>query len=223
MNRNESIGVSIGESLRFVSSVAAECEALLKTVKDEVSRMLLQADMIKVYSAAGDWILSYEEDETGWISMEVAASLALQIKSKRLKDKNKASGHAFIQISLAGCGTDALNNREPLIYVGWWHEPITFGEIQMGFPIDVSTDYQLKLEEGALFRWTHKAAPDEWCYVLRLTDVNTLQDAIKLIVTPLKRLLLGDSINDALDSLPIVRFLPAEGDSDSQQFTAMPR
>lgn len=218
MTRNADIGVSITESFSFVSSVATECEALLKMAKEEVSRMLLDADMKQAHSASGDWMLSYEEDETGWLNTELAASLAL----KQGRKKNP-SGHVFVQISLAGYGINASNNLEPLIHVGWWHDPIVFGETQMGFPIENGKDYQLELEEGVLFRWTHKAAPNEWCYALRLTDVNTLQDVTDLVVAPLKRLLLGHSVSDVLGRLPVVRFIAGQNDSESHQFSATPR
>jgi hypothetical protein len=218
MNNHADLGASIVDSFRLVSAVATECEAMLKIAKEEVSRMLLEPEIKQTYAAAGEWLLSYQEDDSGWLNTELAASLALKQRRKRTP-----SGHVFVQISLMGYGIDASDNLEPLIHVGWWHDPIVFGESQMGFPIENGTDYQLELEEGVLFRWTHKAAANEWCYTLRLTDVNTLQDVANLIVAPLKRLLLGHSVSDVLGRLPVVGFIARQSDSELHQFSVTPR
>jgi len=216
MTSPSDLGASIAESFKFVSNVSTECEALLKLTNEEVSQMLVEPDVKEIHSASGEWMLSYQENDTGWLNTEFAASLALKQGRKK-----KPSGHVFVQISLMGCGIDALNNFEPLIHVGWWHDPIVFGETYMGFPIECGGDYQVELEEGVLFRWTHRAAADEWCYSLRLTDVNTLQDVKNLVVGPLKHLLLGKPVSEVLVGLPVVRYAPLK--SDPGQFKVAPR
>lgn len=215
MTNPADLGASIAESFKFVSNVSTECEALLKLSNEQVSQMLLEPDVKQLHSAAGEWMLSYQENDTGWLNTEFAASLALKQGRKK-----KPSGHVFVQISLMGCGIDALNNFEPLIHVGWWHDPIVFGETYMGFPIDSGGDYQLELEEGVLFRWTHRAASDEWCYSLRLTNISSVKDVQDLIVVPLKRLLMGETGLRVLGNLPVVRYSTVEGLSG--QFSLTP-
>lgn len=216
MTNPTDIGASISDSFRLVSAVATECEAMIMVAKEEVSRMLLEPEIKQMHTASGDWLTSYQEDDTGWLNTDLAASL--ELKPKR---KSGRKGHLFIQISLVGIGVNALNNLEPLIHVGWWHDPIVFDETQMGFPIESDASYDLQLEDEVLFRWTHKAAPDEWCYTLRLTDVNSLKDVKDRVVAPLKALLLGQPASDVLGSLPAVRFSRVDGDSG--QFTMKPR
>ncbi|MBD8472489.1 hypothetical protein IFT98_20005 [Pseudomonas sp. CFBP 8770] len=215
MTNPADLGASIAESFKFVSNVSTECEALLKLTKEQVSQMLSQPDVKQIHSAAGEWMLSYQENDTGWLNTEFAASLALKQGRKK-----KPSGHVFVQISLMGCGIDALNNFEPLIHVGWWHDPIVFGETYMGFPIESGGDYQLELEDGVLFRWTHRAATDEWCYSLRLTNISSVKDVQDLIVVPLKRLLMGETVLRVLGNLPVVRYSTVEGLSG--QFSLTP-
>ncbi|MBD8616880.1 hypothetical protein IFT69_24525 [Pseudomonas putida] len=215
MTNPADLGASIAESFKFVSNVSTECEALLKLTNEQVSQMLSEPDVKQLHSAAGEWMLSYQENDTGWLNTEFAASLALKQGRKK-----KPSGHVFVQISLMGCGIDALNNFEPLIHVGWWHDPIVFGETYMGFPIESGGDYQLELEEGVLFRWTHRAASDEWCYTLRLTNISSVKDVQDLIVVPLKRLLMGETGLRVLGNLPVVRYSTVEGLSG--QFSLTP-
>jgi hypothetical protein len=207
MTDSADLGVAISDSFRFASNVATECEALIKLAMEEVSRMLLEPDIRQLYSAAGDWLSSYQEDDSGWLNTEIAGSLGLKKGRKR-----NPSGNVFIQASLIGCGMNAVGNDEPLLHVGWWHDPIVFGETQMGFPMDSGEDYQLSLQDGRLFLWRHKVAEDEWCYSLRLTDVNNLENLKRLVVAPLKQLLLGLPAGEVLANLSAVHYTPVDGD-----------
>ncbi|KPA88249.1 hypothetical protein [Pseudomonas asplenii] len=199
MNTSADIGKSIRDSFHFVSRVGAECDHLAKLIREEFSRLLLTAEIEKRYRVAGKWIDKSINDAHGWVCLEMGSSLPLIIRPKQ-----KIGGYLFVQISLAGHGTDAKDPQGPLLHVGWWHEPIDFDEYHMGFPLVASPC--LTLEEQRLFKWTYSASETEWCYSLRLTDINSPADVQTHIIRPMKALLLGKAPADALSGTAAVRY-----------------
>lgn len=81
--------------------------------------------------------------------------------------------------------------------------------------------YNLTLEEERLFFWSHSLFENEWCYSLRLTDINSPADVQTSIVKPIKALLLGGSASQALSGTAAVRYSKVEGEPG--QYQTLPR
>jgi hypothetical protein len=216
MSNPHDIGKAITENIRFVSMVGAECIHLTKLIKEELSRLLLVPEVARRYRAAGEWGDTYANDEQNWVNTELGSSLPVIIKPKR-----SIGGYLVVQISLTGSGVDAKDNLEPLLHVGWWGNPIDFDDIQMGFPVALDNEYDLSLEEGRLFHWSHSQFENEWCYSLRLTDINNPMDVHAYIVKPMKALLLGSGASQALSGTAAVRYIKVE--DEPGQFRILPR
>lgn len=197
-----SIGASITDAVKFLSRVAGECETLADLLKQEISRALLTPELAKYVKPSGTWITSRMKDEDGWVYTGIGISLPIASKPKR-----STTSHIVVQISLAGEGIEALDNREPLVHIGQWGWPIDFVEIQMGFPCDPVSGYDLNLENGQLFRWEHAEYDNEWCYSVRLTDINCPEDVRTNIINPLKSLLLGLDAPQALAGTCAVQYV----------------
>jgi hypothetical protein len=199
------IGKSITEAIRFVSRLGAECERLTDLIREELSRALLAPEIAKHYKAGGKWIDSCTTDEHEWVYTELGISLPIISRPKR-----SASSYLVVQISLTGEGVNAEGNDEPLLHIGKCGNTIDFEEIQMGFPLDFTNGYNLVLEEERLFRWVHTQYESEWCYSLRLTDINSPRDVQSHIINPIKALLLKNDAAQALSSTAAVRYAPVE-------------
>ncbi|MDR6232783.1 hypothetical protein [Pseudomonas oryzihabitans] len=212
------IGKGITGSVAFISKVAAECENLTKLIKEEISSLLLSAEISMRYRAFGDWHNIHEQDESGWLYTEFGTSLPITIKPKR-----SISGYFFFQISLAGSGIEALDNEEPLIHFGWWANPLDFDDFKMGFPLYLDPEYTVTLDTERLFRWaipgSHSSS--EWCYSVRLTDINRLEDVKKYLVAPVRALLLNQSADLALSHTAAVRYAAVE--EMPGQYRVLPR
>lgn len=187
------VGKAICDSVAFVSSVGAECERLSKLIKQELSELLLDSDLVGRYRAGGDWAESYDHDAHGWVYTALALSLPVIVKPKR-----SVSAYLVVQISLAGIGVAATDNHEPLLHIGWWNAPIDFEEVVMGFPLDSNETQRISLEHNRLFRWTHLDQQTEWLYSLRLTSLNSPSDVWTSIIEPVKALLLSAGAAEAL-------------------------
>ncbi|MDU8628226.1 hypothetical protein [Pseudomonas syringae group sp. 243L2] len=216
MSNPSDIGKSITENIRFVSRLGAECIHLTKLIKEELSRLLLAPEVSKRYRAVGGWVDTYASDDQNWVNTELGSSLPVIIKPKR-----SVGGYLVVQISLTGPGVDAKDNHEPLLHVGWWGNPLDFDEIQMGFPMGLENGYNLTLEEERLFFWSHSLFENEWCYSLRLTDINSSADVQTSIVKPIKALLLGGNASQALSGTAAVRYSKVEGEPG--QYQTLPR
>jgi hypothetical protein len=210
------IGKSITEAIRFVSRLGAECERLTELIKEELSRALLVPEIAKRYKAGGKWIDTRRTDESEWVYIELGTSLPIISKPKR-----STGSYLVVQISLTGEGINAEGNQEPLLHIGRWGGPINFEEIQMGFPLDLDHEYDLVLEGERLFRWVHTQYENEWCYSLRLTDINSPIDVQHHIINPTKALLLGNSATEALSGTAAVRY--SRVDYKDGQYRALPR
>ncbi|MFP3677195.1 hypothetical protein SB725_08690 [Pseudomonas sp. SIMBA_041] len=216
MNNPYDIGKAITENIRFVSKLGEECIHLTKLIKEELSRLLLDSEVSRRYRAAGEWADTYANDEQNWVNTELGSSLPVTIKPKR-----SIGGFLIVQISLTGSGVDAKDNLEPLLHIGWWGNPIDFDDIQMGFPIALDNGYDLNLEDDRLFRWSHSQFENEWCYSLRLTDLNNPRDVHAYIVKPTKALLLGNNASQALSGTAAVRYKKV--DEEPGQYRILPR
>ncbi|WP_282361045.1 hypothetical protein [Pseudomonas sp. PS01300] len=216
MSSPANIGNSITDAVNFVARLGGECERLTDLIKQEVSRALLTPDLAKRYKANGAWIDVSDTDEHGWVCTDVGISLPIAAKPKRL-----TSSYVVIQISLTGVGIEALGNHEPLVHIGQWGHPIDLEEIQMGFPCDLDSGYELSLEEGRLFKWVHSGYETEWCYSVRLTDLNCPDDVKINIIDPLKSLLLGCDVAQALSGTAAVQYV--EVVSNEGQYRVIPR
>lgn len=206
MNPVSDIGLSITQSIRFISKVGAECDHLAKLIREEVSRMLLVPDIAHRYRAAGQWMETFANDEQGWLCAQMGFSLPVIIKPKR-----SVCGYIVVQISLSEDGIGADDNHQPLVHVGWWGAAIDFEQFVMTFPIELDDEFELSLEADRLFRWNHSQYDDEWCYSLYLTDINSPADVQALIVNPLKVLLSGGDADRALSGSRAVRYAAVEG------------
>lgn len=211
-----SIGASITDAVKFMSRLAGECETLADLVKQEISRALLTPELAKYFKPSGDWITSRAMDEEGWVYTGIGISLPIASKPKRT-----TGSHIVVQISLAGEGIEALDNQEPLVHIGQWGCPLDFADIQMGFPCDLDSGYNLSLESGQLFRWVHTEYDNEWCYSVRLTDINCPEDVKINIISPLKSLLLGADASQALVGTCAVRYVGVG--ENSGQYRVLPR
>ncbi len=207
------IGKAITASARLISKVAIECEHLAKLIKEEISRFLLAADVSAHYRPAGEWDDIYNEDESEWTFTDFGTSLPIRVPPKRT-----TSCHLFFQISLAGVGVGAKNNDEPLIHIGLWINGIDFDEIQMGFPMEIDADYML---HERLFVWQGKQGVKEWCFSVRLTDINNPADVQSHILEPLRILLLEGEQGRAFDNTAVVKYSKVIGEHG--QYEIVPR
>lgn len=216
MSNPTDIGKSITEAIRFVSRLGGECERLIELIKEELSRALLAPEVAKRYKAGGKWIDRRTSDEYEWVYTELGTSLPIISKPKR-----STGCYLVVQISLAGEGINAEDNHEPLLHIGRWGNSIDFEVIQMGFPLDLDNEHELVLEDERLFHWVHTQFESEWCYSVRLTDINSPSDVQNHIINPTKALLLGNSAAQALSGTAAVRY--ARVDKKEGHYRTLPR
>jgi hypothetical protein len=216
MTTPSDIGRAITESIQFISRLGAECEHLANMIKEQLSRLLLVPEVAKRYRAEGKWADSYERDDIDWTLTDLGFSLPLVIKPKR-----SVGTYLVVQISLSGLGIDALDNNEPLLHIGLWDDPLDFDSIKMGFPLDLDSGYDLALEAERMFVWSSSLGTHDWCYSLRLTDINSPKDIQDLIIKPMQALLLGGSPAQALAGTVVVRYASLGGESG--QYRVLPR
>lgn len=212
------IGKGITDSIAFVSAVASECEHLAKLVKEEISTLLLSPEIAVRYRAYGDWQSVYDNDESGWLCTELGISLPIAIKPKR-----SVCGYLILQISLTGFGMAAVENQEPLLHLGWWTSALDFVDFKMVFPLHLDPEYPHRLEAERLFCWSSpdSHASTEWCYSVRLTDINRPNDIKTNLINPLRSLLLDQSADLALADTSAVKYAPVE--EIPGQYRVLPR
>ena len=208
------IGKGISENISFMTRVGAECDHLIRLIREELSRLLLDPELVARYRAAGGWEDADDYDNHDWVCTDRAYSLPMTIRPKR-----QASRYLAFQLSLTGIGVEAKDNVEPLLHIAWWSDAIDLGDTKMGFPLEPG-GYDLTLEAERLFRWSHPQGDTEWCYSVRLTDINSPLDVQTSIVNPVKALLLNDQAQ-ALVGTASVRYVAVEGEPG--QFQALPR
>ena len=208
------IGKGISENIRFVSMIGSECAHLTRLIREELSRLLLDPVVVTRYRAAGGWEDADDYDNHDWVCTDKAYSLPMTIRPKRL-----ASRYIAFQLSLTGLGVEAKDNDEPLLHIAWWRDAIDLGDTKMGFPLEPG-EYDLTVEAERLFRWSHPQGDTEWCYSVRLTDLNNPMDVQTNIVKPVKALLLDDQAQ-ALSGTAAVRYAAVEGEPG--QFRVLPR
>lgn len=201
-------GKSIAEAIKFVSRLGAECEYLASALKEALSCMLLEPALAKAYEAGGKWSVRRQTDEHGWVYTGLAISLPMIARPKRT-----IGSYLFVQISLMGEGIEVENNHEPLIHIGKWSWPIDFQETQMVFPIHHYDEYSFLLEDECLFHWRCPGYDSEWCYSVRLMDINSPSDIQRHIVNPLRSLLLDTSATQAFADTAAVRYVLSEKES----------
>lgn len=116
-----------------------------------------------------------------------------------LKPKHTASSYLVFQISLAGDGIQASDNVEPLLHIGRWDAHIDFDNgSYMGFPLSGYDGPEFSIEKDVLMRWQGDTQPDSWLYSLQLSEINTLHDVHVKILEPVRTLLLGARVEQAL-------------------------
>ncbi len=212
------VGKSIVESFDFVSRVWSECDSLANELKKNISILIAQDHEVKkLLSAKGGWRKnpSWQTDASGWVTTAVGYSLPVKVKPKI-----SVSRHLSFQISLSGDSVAAIDNSEPMVHVIWWADPLDFEGIWMGFPFD-SDESSQSLEEGVLFRWPSTDPRDaEWVYTLRLTSLNTIRDLKEKIVDPVKALLCGRPVREALPAT--IEGLVHYAAVDGHNFRVMP-
>lgn len=201
MSDSSPLGRAITQNIRFISRLGAECDQLIKLIRESLSARLLTPELAMCFRADGGWLNAYTQDEQNWVTTEIGASLPLIRKTKKA-----VGGYLIVQISLTGPGINAEDNHEPLLHIGWWAGAIDFNTTLMAFPLDPDTGYDITLEADRLFRWTHRAFDDEWCYSLRLTDINNPTDVLNQVVNPVQALLLGSDASAALAGTVAVRY-----------------
>lgn len=216
MSEPVAIGKTITESIRFVSRVGAECNGLLKLIKEELSQALLGPELRSRYKANGEWADVWENDELEWVIVGAGSSLPLTLKPKR-----STGGHLVAQISLTGQGIAVQNNDEPLLHIGWWGNPLDFDEVVMGFPVCLESGYEVRLEDKQLIRWSHSQWPEEWCFSIPLADMNSPVDVQRNVVKPVVALLLGHSAESALAGSATVQYQYFEASGDFRVLPAL--
>ncbi|WP_421552891.1 hypothetical protein [Pseudomonas yamanorum] len=209
------MGKSITEAVRFVSIVGAECDHLANMIREELSRMLLLPEVAGRYKAAGKWLTHYQTDAKDWVYVDFGSSLPVIVKPKR-----SVGGYLVFQISLSDLGIAAQGNQEPLLHVGWWTDPVDLEELKMGFPLHVDTEFDVVLEDERLFCWVKPHVENEWCYSVRLTDINNPTDVQNQIIQPMKALLLRQPASEAFKNTTVVRYAKVE---EAGQYRILPR
>lgn len=185
------IGSSITQSVAFLARVYTESINLSNLLKQEISAALLDAELGRMYKAAGPWVETYQEDPSGCMYYSFGGSLPLA-----RRPKHKPGSHLFFQISLAGEGIAASGCSEPLLHMGLWDDPISFPQgYYMGFPLSGEAPV---LEDGILMRWPGVSPQGLWLYSQRLSAINTTDDIRRKVVQPIRSLLLGETAAVAL-------------------------
>lgn len=216
MSTPSEIGKAITASAQLISKVGIECEHLATLIKEEVSRLLLAPEVAARYRPAGEWEDIWAQDEHEWIYTDAGASLPIKLPYKRT-----ASFHLFFQISLAGVGVNAKNNDEPLIHIGQWLDALDFDEVQMGFPMEIDPDYVPVVVNERLFIWEEEQLAKEWCFSVRLTDINSPTDVQRNLIKPLRTLLLEGVHAKAFENTAVVKYSKVE--DEHGQYEVLPK
>ena len=214
------VGKSIVESFDFVSRVWSECDSLANELKKNISILIAQDHEVKkLLSAKSGWRKnpSWQTDASGCVNTAVGYSLPVKVKPKK-----SVSRYLCFQISLSGSSVAAIDNNEAMLHVIWWADPIDFKDGPwMGFPFDLDDELHVSIDEGVLFRWpSTDNEGDEWAYSLRLTSLNTIRDLKEKIVDPVKALLCGRPVREALP--PTIEGLVHYAAVDGHNFRVMP-
>lgn len=184
------LGHQISACFEFVSKVGQEVNNLNTLIPEAINRMLGEPELAEVYAS-----LSWDEDDAcsddNWVGTDTICSIPLIIKPKR-----KATLYLGYQISLMGAGINAGGNKVPLIHVFCWsYGAGSFPDCSMMFPLGAG---EQELDDQSLFVFKDEpGAPRSWTYSLDLTVVNTLDDVERLIIKPMRKLLLNASGREA--------------------------
>lgn len=177
------VGLSMTKGVAYVARLGEECSVLSNTIKEAISNLFESPELKGRYVVNG-WKPSARKDPGKWLITDVAYSLPVIIRPKRLP-----TIYVFFQISLLQDGIEAEGNARPLLHVGVWSAPVDFNDQWVGFPF--ADDCNAEVVDEVLFRWPGGAgAPDEWNYSLYLDQLNSAKDVQAQIVEPLKDLIL---------------------------------
>ncbi|WP_313474830.1 hypothetical protein [Stutzerimonas kunmingensis] len=195
------LGNQISASFEYVTKVGQEVDNLSTLVTEEINRMLSEPDLARLF-ASEHWSNDTRNSDNQWVSTDVIYDIPLIIKPKR-----SASMYLGFQISLAGDGIATGGNRLPLIHVFCWaYGPAEFPGCAMIFPLEPGEQL---LDSGLLFVFEDRpGAPRSWAYSVELAQVNTLDDVARLILQPMRKLLLGAEALEAFkgDLKGLVRY-----------------
>ena len=184
-------GSKISACFDYVAKVGQEVENLSHLLKEEMMRALVQAPLVKKYSAL-KWQYDSRYCDNDWICTDVIYDVPLIIRPK-----HKAQLYLGFQISLSGSGMNTGGNRDPLLHVFCWRTgPASMKNSAMIFPLETGLQ---RLEDGSLFVFGDEDRfPRSWVFSVLLTQVNTIEDVRNKIIKPMQSLLLGATARDAL-------------------------
>lgn len=197
-------GQTINACFEFVAKCSAEVQNLAETLKKLFSDELDRQGTSLPFAAAGDWNKgTWAADEiVDWLCTGVSYSLPL----KRGKGNFKTERWLTIQANLMG---DFLlpDSKEPILHVYLWDDACSFeDETYNAFPYAAEDEMRATVERERLIRYADDRMGaeseihwlDMWAYCLRLTDLQTPGDLMRLVVQPALKLLRGRPVEEAL-------------------------
>jgi len=194
------IGSNIAQSAALINSACIEINNMLTLLQQELSDALenSKSDLSR-YAYFGEWQSSERLTESNWVCSDTSESLPI---FKHNKNK-EATRYFCIQVSLIGDGADIPGiQTEPLVHVALIDAPIDF-EYCYITPEETLSDEDAVLDrgqEGTLISWGESSSgfwyEQQWCYSVKLTSLNTLDDLRSKIIGPALELLTGEEYSN---------------------------
>lgn len=200
-------GQTISACFEFVAKCGQEIHNLAETLTTLFNDELDRRGSTLPFAAAGKWNKAVwsNDDLAEWTCIGVAYSLPL----KRGKGNFKTERWLTIQANATGKYL-LPESKEPVLHVYLWEDACDFDETFNAFPYAADGEMEATVEMERLVRYGDGRMGaeseihwlDMWAFCVRLTDLQTPSDLIRLVVQPALKLMMGRPVEEALpDSL----------------------
>ncbi|OSQ31185.1 hypothetical protein [Thalassospira sp. MCCC 1A03138] len=192
------LGKKLSTSIDIIEKFFIEINSLELIIQQKLFNMVNNIKSDEKIRITSDWITSFRDSESNWISTDISGSLGLSPPRKKNPKR-----YLSYQISLAGDAVETADNqdKEPLVHINLWDTPISFSEGMYSCVYWTSEDKSVFLEQGTLFCWPAKTNywhDKQWSYAIKLTQLNDETCVDDLITIPCQQLLLGKDLTSTI-------------------------
>ncbi|SEP96821.1 hypothetical protein SAMN05421693_11274 [Ectothiorhodospira magna] len=173
----QSIGEAIYNSVRLISKVGAEIEALATIMKNEVDQAIADGSLGDNIKIIEKWESDCWYDDNDWVVYHYKFWIGISPKNRR----SKAERYLYIEFTLdpETAYEGELICKEPSIEISLWDEVFDGAE-----DCDLQAQVLRNFAPDAR-RWTDQC----WIYSIYLTSVNNVHDVKRKIIEPIAKLL----------------------------------
>jgi hypothetical protein len=179
MNGNESqkIGEAICNSVRLISKVGSEIDALFQIIISEFEKAIADGSLGDDIKIIEPWDSTYYRDDYGWVTYHYQFWLGISLRNRRAT----VDRYLYITVSLDPIKSydGFIVGNQPLVTVSLWDEAFDEAE-SLCLQSQILMNYAPDAES-----WNEQA----WEYFLFLTSINSVDDIKSKIIDPVANLM----------------------------------